>query len=339
MPRPRLLATLTLLCGTLCHAQALAAGPDPAALFDLGLADMEAGRFETGCPALEQSYQLDPHPGTLFTLAECEAKRGHLADAVTRYDAYLALVATLPPDKKQKQGERLKVALAQRDRLGPKVAELTLVLPPDAPAGTRVTRDGAPVASAWLGTPVVVDPGEHVASTKAPGGPVTEVRIKLGAGEKRAIALEVRETTGAPTPAAPAAQATEPSSGPNKSVLIAGGAVAGAAAIVGGALIGVSASKGSSAGSLYTSIKSTPPGGCPSFSSPQTGDCATLKSDLDAKSTLGSTGVWMLVGAGVVGAGTLVYGLVGGSRGAASGLVVTPVMTADGGGVFARGSF
>ncbi len=255
---------------------------------------------------------------------------------MTRYDAYLALVATFPPDKKQKQGDRVKVALAQRERLGPKVAELTLVLPPNAPVGTRVTRDGAPVASVSLGTPVVVDPGEHVASTKAPGGPVTEVRIKLGEGEKRAIALEVREPTAAP---APTAQTAEPSSGPNKAVLIAGGAVAGAAVIAGGVLIGVSASKGSSAGSLYTSIKSTPPGGCPSFSSPQTGGCATLKSDLDAKSTLGSTGVWTLVGAGVVGVGTLVYGLVGGSRGAASGLVVTPVMTAEGGGVFAKGSF
>src|ERR1700724_1365517 len=49
---------------------ARADGPDPAAaLFDRGLADMQAHRYATACPELAESYRLDPHAGGLFTLA------------------------------------------------------------------------------------------------------------------------------------------------------------------------------------------------------------------------------------------------------------------------------
>src|SRR6185503_14320298 len=63
-------------------AQASSAG----ALFDQGVAYMEENRFDRACPAIEVSYWLDARPGTLFTLAECEAERGRLAMAVARYD-------------------------------------------------------------------------------------------------------------------------------------------------------------------------------------------------------------------------------------------------------------
>jgi hypothetical protein len=336
---PRLLAALApigVALFALFAAPAFAADPDPALLFDRGVADMEAGRFESACPAIEQSQKLDPRPGTLFTLAECEAKRGHLAASATRYDEYLALYATLPPDKKLKQGDREKTARAQRALLGPKVAELTLVLPPGTPTGTRVARDGAAVAVASLGAPVVVDPGEHVATTQAPGGPLTEVRIKLGAGEKKAIALEVREpsVTGAPAP--PGSAPPPGVTGPNKAVLIAGGAVAGAAAIAGAALAGVHVSKASSASSLYTTLAKT---GCPPASADPTGPCGELKSDLDARAATGTASVALFVSAGAIGLGTLIYGLAGGSRSGPSAVVVAPVITAEGGSLFVSGRF
>ena len=70
-------------------APATAAAQDLAAaeaLFSKGLADMEAGRYDAACPAIGESYRLDPRGGTLFTLAECEAKAGKIATAVARYD-------------------------------------------------------------------------------------------------------------------------------------------------------------------------------------------------------------------------------------------------------------
>jgi hypothetical protein len=56
------------------------------ALFNRGFADMDAGRYETGCKAIAASQRLDPRAGTLFTLAVCEAQWGKIATAASHYD-------------------------------------------------------------------------------------------------------------------------------------------------------------------------------------------------------------------------------------------------------------
>src|SRR5262249_23631314 len=156
----------------------------------------------------EKSYKLDPRPGTLFTLAECEAKRGRLATAVKHYDDYLALHAQLSESQRRRQGERAQIARAQRAMLLPLVPGLTMVLPPDAPRGTIVTLDGAVVAPSALGAELPVDPGEHVVTTQAPGGPVDSARVSVANGQKKAAMLQVRAGSapgadGEPVPGAP----------------------------------------------------------------------------------------------------------------------------------------
>ncbi len=201
MRAPRSLAVVALLGVALAPLSARAAPPDPAqASFDRGVADLEAGRLEQACPAIEESYKLDPRPGTLFTLAECEARRGRLATAVKRYDDYLAIWAALAADKQHKQGDRGQTARVQRATLLPLVPELTLVLPPDAPAGTVVLRDGAALSAAALGVSLPVDPGEHVIAMQAPGQPATEVRVVLAKGEKKSLLLPVRGALAASPP-------------------------------------------------------------------------------------------------------------------------------------------
>jgi hypothetical protein len=102
--------------------------------------------------------------------------------------------------------------------------------------------------------------------------------------------------------------------------------------------LGLSASAGSTASS--DNAKGPTPAGCPVGGAGATGVCANVVSALDNKATFGNVGVWSLVGAGVVGVGTLIYGLTGsGSRGGRSGLVVAPVVTAQGGGLLVGGSF
>src|SRR5438046_959901 len=86
------------------------ARPDPQALFDGGVADMEAGRFEKACPAIETSYHLDPRAGTLFALAECEAQRGRTATALRLYTEYLSLYRAFTPRKKVEQRERARTS-------------------------------------------------------------------------------------------------------------------------------------------------------------------------------------------------------------------------------------
>ncbi|WP_104980508.1 hypothetical protein [Sorangium cellulosum] len=226
--RLRQIAQLALVLCPLAVAAPAAAQGDIAtaeAIFNRGLADMEAGRYETGCKALAESHRLDPRPGTLFTLATCEARWGRIATAVTRYGDYLSLYQRLPPDQQRRQGERPNVAKQQREKLAPLVPELALSLPPGAPAGTVVKRDGVVLGDAVLGVSVPVDPGEHVVSTEPPGGLVRETRIRLAQGEKKKLVLEV-DGAGAPG-------TDDGGSGRRTAMFVAGG-VGAAGLILGG---------------------------------------------------------------------------------------------------------
>jgi hypothetical protein len=220
------------------------------ALFKRGLADMEAGRYETGCKALAESLRIDLRAGTLFTLATCEGRWGHLATAVTRYNTYLALYERLPDSLKAVQGERPKVARAQRDQLAQQVPELTVSLSPDTPPGTVVTRDGQILAEAALGVGFPVDPGEHTVTAQAPGGATAEQRITLGKGEKKKLVMEApavpRAEPVAPGPSAPAGApvVAEAGAGPSgrrvATYVIGGVGVAGLAlgGVMGGLALG-----------------------------------------------------------------------------------------------------
>ncbi|MGK3982383.1 hypothetical protein WME99_05065 [Sorangium sp. So ce136] len=161
-------------------------------LFMRGRADMLAGRYQTGCPALAESHRLDPRPGRLFTLAECEARWGRVATAVARYNDYLALYSRMSEAERIKQHERYRLSVEQRDALAPLVPHVTLSLPSGAPPGTVVQHDGITLEQPSLGVALPVDPGEHVVTTQAPRGPVHEVKFTIEASESRTIHLEVK---------------------------------------------------------------------------------------------------------------------------------------------------
>jgi len=190
---------------------AKAAEADPAqALFDAGVADMESGRFEKACPAIEASQRLDPRPGTLFTLAECEAQRGRVATAMRYYAEYLALYRTFTQQRKLEQKARASASEAQMKSLDLLAPRLTLVVA--EPAGTEVIvkRDGEVVADLSLGVALAVDPGEHIVTIEAPGGPPREYRVSLSPGESKTLRL--RSHVDAPAPAVTAVASAVPSS-------------------------------------------------------------------------------------------------------------------------------
>lgn len=287
--------SLALLAGTVLLAgPALAGDPDAAKkLFEDGVKDLEAGRFDEACPALENSYDLAPMLGTLFALAECEAKRGKLAAAVTRYREYLELYARLSPDKKRRQGTREKESRAALAALGPKVAELTLVLPPSAPSVVKVTRDGAQVSRAALGVPFPVDPGEHVITTQAGEGPVAKLRLTLAAGERRAVALDVRSASSQNDDKANPPVIVErapPPSPARVAGLVTGGVLTLGGLAIGGAFLGVSLSKEAT---LQEAEKGT--------------DREVAKKVAREKDVATNTALWGFVGAGVAAAGTVAF--------------------------------
>jgi hypothetical protein len=184
------------------------------ALFDKGVLDMQAGRFDNACPALEESQQLDPHPGTLFTLAECQAKWGKVASAVQHYQDYTDLVSRLPPAQQARHRERVGIAKAQLGKLKPSVPTLTLVLPATAPRETTVTRNGVALQGAALGLALPVDPGQYVIVTHLPSGAEHSATVSIALGDAKRVELDVSQPAALVSPASePAAPAPSVSPG------------------------------------------------------------------------------------------------------------------------------
>jgi hypothetical protein len=240
LARRRLPAFPALVLGLLVARSAIAAGPDaPDALFDKGVEQMEAGQFDKACPAIALSYKLDPLPGTLFTLAECENKLGKTATALGHYQDYLTVYGRLPPEKKRKQGDREKVSKEAVGTLSKQVPEVTITLAAGAPPATVVTRDGEPYPETQLGVPVHLDPGDHVFVTQAPGGTRAETVVTVKAMDRKAVVLEVAAGVAtAPKPSATPAP-EETASGPSGRHIGAIAAVSvGAAGLLVGAVTG-----------------------------------------------------------------------------------------------------
>ena len=169
-------------------------------LFDQGLSDFMVGRYEKACPAIDRSYRLDPRPGTLFTLAECEARRGRVATAVARYTEYLALYRQFVPKKQAEQKDRADASRSQIETLSPLVPLVTLRLPEGCPEDVEVRHDGETLPVLSLTAPLAVNPGENVFTVQSPGGPLIEHRIDLKAGDRKELRLSLdREAAPAPT--------------------------------------------------------------------------------------------------------------------------------------------
>ena len=250
---------LAFLAATLFGATPALAQDSAAAeaLFKKGVDEMTAGHFDVACPAIAESQRLDPRPGTLFTLAECEAKAGKIATALVHYEDYLHLVDTLPDAQKQRHAQRADIAKAQRKALSPEVPTLTLAPPKDAPADLKVTRDGTELSAASLGVALPVDPGEHVIVTSAGNGPKTEQRITLAKRDKKTLDLRFEKAgAGAPAPTATSDSGPPPAgdTGPSKQRI--------AAYVTGG--VGIAAlALGGVTGGLALAQKGTVDASCP----------------------------------------------------------------------------
>jgi hypothetical protein len=181
---------------------------DAATLFEAGLKQMEAHDYGAGCPALRESYRLEPRPGTLFTLAECEAKWGKAADALQHYRAFLDTVAQMSQSELPRQEARVRIAETQAAALERDVPQLTIDFSAPAPSGTRVTLDGNVVPP---GVMLRLDVGSHTLVFQAPGKGATTTNVTLGTGERRRLELDPPGTAPKPSPPPPASEGALPS--------------------------------------------------------------------------------------------------------------------------------
>lgn len=159
-------------------------------LFDLGVADMQAGKYKTGCLLLAQSQQLDPNHGTLAAWADCEDRAGHLATAFSLYEQYLQNFASMNEAQKKRHTSRAKEAEARREKLRPLIPALRLIPPPVMPKDAKVLLDGSELDLALLALEIPVDPGEHIIVLKLINGTSSEKRVTLKSGDRLRFELE-----------------------------------------------------------------------------------------------------------------------------------------------------
>ena len=179
----------SILCGlaiVLAAQNALAQGADPAAaerLFRDARRAVVMGNYASACPMFEESYRLDPAPGTLLNLGDCEEKRGQLARA---WEHFRQLHDQLPSSDNRRAEAGLRA-----EAIEPRIPRLRIVV---ADARATVSRDGVTLGPASLGVSLPVDPGHHVIVVTAHGHHERSYEVSLAETEDK----ELDVTTGEP---------------------------------------------------------------------------------------------------------------------------------------------
>ncbi|MDC3960753.1 hypothetical protein KEG38_43270 [Polyangium jinanense] len=148
---------------------------------------LDAGRAPEACPKLEESQRLDPAVGTALNLADCYERTNRTASAYITFEDAAALARRTGDTARAEEAERRAQALQ------PKLVRLAVNVPePHRIPGLTILRDGQPLPQAQWGTPVPVDPGEHVVEAKAPDRTPWKKTVQLttpGTVEQLAVPL------------------------------------------------------------------------------------------------------------------------------------------------------
>src|SRR5579883_2202081 len=237
-------ASAALLCLSIAQtARAQQPPRDPAAAESLFRSAREAvgrGDYATACPQFAESQRLDPAPGTLMNLADCEEHMGRTASA---WQHFVQAKEQLKADD-----DRVPFVQQRIAALEPRVPHVVVRLKAGTPAGAKVLRDKLVLGQAVLGTSLAIDPGAYTFTVLAPERVARKLEVTLKEGETKELELEAGDperaqwptVVASPVPQAPAPEAPPPpsdGSGKRTAAFVAGGI--GAAGIVVGSVTGI----------------------------------------------------------------------------------------------------
>jgi hypothetical protein len=196
--------------------------------FTRGRQLLAAGKYAEACAAFESSLRLDFQFGTLFNVADCDAKIGKLATSLAAWQRIA---------KEDRNTGRAQKAADIAKQLEPRVPRLRIAIAPIV-TGTVVTLDGAAIAD--LANPALVDLGSHEVVVTSPER--TEVRRKVETtreGEIVAVDIELpapaaRHDIAPPPPPPPAPAVDHPHTRGGKIVTALGGVTLVAGLVIGG---------------------------------------------------------------------------------------------------------
>jgi hypothetical protein len=156
------------------------------ALFRAGVAEFEAGDMDAALRSFRESYDLRPHPETLYNVAGVNARLGRYRRAIAEYERYVAEVATPPAG-------RAAAVAAEIERLRALLARLRVEVVPD---GAVVTVDGVETGPRAPDEAVLLDPGPHAVEARLAGYRGGRAEVDLAPRAVETVRLEL-----APLPA------------------------------------------------------------------------------------------------------------------------------------------
>jgi len=302
-------------------------------LYNEGVAFAKKGEWEKAYQAFQSAWKLREHWQIAANLGRAELMTGRHVAAAEHLSFFLREAKDISgPDRAAVQ----KLLNEAKQRIA------TLIVKVNRP-GAEVLLDGQVVGQAPLSRELYMDPGSHTLEARLGAETAERVTVDLTAGQSRQVGLTFfSRGTGTVRKTAPEQpqqvkpQKTEETededspSGASTGVLVTGGVITGAALVSGAVFIG-----------LASSLKNEEFDGCYGDSPTKSGsECnnATEQANRERATEFTNVAVWSFIGAGVVGATTLIYGLTAkGSPQATMGTRVVPVGTANGGGVMVLG--
>lgn len=182
-----------------------------------GQASKKQGQLQEALTHLSESQRLDPKLTTLVELADTEEQLGNLLAAREHWAAAVEQARQeFAPRTRQRAEERV-AAIDKR------LARLTVQLAADAPAGVQVLRDNAPVEQGSLGTPLVLNPGDHLVVVKLEGHQDAQYPVALGEGDSQSVTVSAGPLIPVAPPPPPPKPAPPPPAPPQLSADSSGG--------------------------------------------------------------------------------------------------------------------
>jgi hypothetical protein len=297
--------------------RAQATGSTAEELFRQGRAAAEAGDFARACDRFAASEKLEPAPGTLLNIADCEQHLGKLVLAEEHFE--LAASGFSRTDPRRAFVVRRVAEIEQR------LAHVT-VHASILPEGAQVTRDGAPFDLRTLDQPLKADPRTTTFVVSAPGLVDRAFVVALRDGQSAEVTLGPGESAPAAASLAPIAPAESPSPRAARATWRTLGYVAG---VTGVASIAV----GAVTGALALHEASVVKGHCqiPAY----TCDAQGVSAGATGQSYALASTVTLAVGAALVVTGVLLVLVNRAPKSEQSALAVLPYAGPSGGGALA----
>ena len=135
--------------------------------FKLGVRLYAESKYDEALIEFQRAYELSPHPSVLYNIAASHRELSRYAESIQFFERFLA------------EGEgKVKPDLLARARkelaeVRGRVGSVTLDVAPD---GVVVSIDGRELAPEQLDEPVLLGPGRHTFTLRAPSGKVENGR-------------------------------------------------------------------------------------------------------------------------------------------------------------------